>query len=90
MKIEGIHPFGKPNPYASSTVKGNGKAYPAAPKDQLEISAESLERLKEIPENIDPLRQKKIDALRKQVEEGTYSVPADQLADRILAWWRGR
>ncbi|WP_028988262.1 flagellar biosynthesis anti-sigma factor FlgM [Thermicanus aegyptius] len=90
MKIDGINPFGQTHPYSKPTVKGNEAKPSLAPKDQLEISPESLERFSETLEGVDPARQKKIEALKKEVEAGTYTVSAQQLADRLLAWWRGK
>lgn len=90
MKIDGIHPYGQSKIHPAQSVKGTAERKVQAPKDQLEISAASLERMKELQEEVDPLRNKKIEALRQSVEAGTYRVPAGKVADKLIAWWLGR
>jgi len=69
----------KPKPEAQPAAKA-GKA------DSVEISeqARELARAQQAVEAAPDVRADKVAELKKQIEEGTYNVPAEALADKLL------
>ncbi len=58
-------------------------------KDEVKISDEALELLKMGEEaDLSPARKAKINDLKKQVEQGTYSVPSEKIAEKFLSFWK--
>ncbi|WP_342404954.1 flagellar biosynthesis anti-sigma factor FlgM [Brevibacillus sp. FSL K6-2834] len=57
-------------------------------KDEVNISNEALEMLKQVEDPQSPERREKVNNLKKQVEEGTYKVPSDKIAEKFLSFWR--
>jgi len=57
-------------------------------KDEVNISTEALEMLKQVEEPNSPQRREKVDRLKQQVEEGTYRVPTEKLAEKFLSFWQ--
>ncbi|NGQ95627.1 flagellar biosynthesis anti-sigma factor FlgM [Brevibacillus sp. SYP-B805] len=57
-------------------------------KDEVQISSEALELLKQV-EDADPrVRKEKVNELRQQIENGTYHVPSDKIAEKFLSFWK--
>lgn len=57
-------------------------------KDEVNISTEALEMLKQVEESNAPARREKVEQLKKQVEEGTYRVPSEKIAEKFLSFWK--
>jgi len=54
--------------------------------DRVEFSAQSreMQKIRDILEATPEVRAEKVAALKKQIEEGTYEVKSDALADKML------
>jgi negative regulator of flagellin synthesis FlgM len=69
---------GKRHPHAERAERASG--------DTLEISdrARELARAHEAVESAPDVRAEKVARIKQQVESGTYSVPAEELAKKLL------
>jgi negative regulator of flagellin synthesis FlgM len=67
-------------------VSARRQADSPAKGDQVEISekAKELQRIKGLVEQPDPGRAERIEALRKAIEAGHYTVNADRVADKLI------
>ncbi|MBO8167952.1 MAG: flagellar biosynthesis anti-sigma factor FlgM [Thermoanaerobacteraceae bacterium] len=67
-------------------VKRNQVAARKADADRVEISrtAKELQRLVEKAKNLPDVRAEKVAELKKRIENGTYQVPVEKLADKML------
>ncbi|MCM3079648.1 flagellar biosynthesis anti-sigma factor FlgM [Brevibacillus invocatus] len=74
------------NKTGTAPVKKNGKL--AMGKDEVKISTEAMEMLKQVEDPNAPARREKVEQLRKKVEEGTYHVPSEKIADKFLSFWK--
>ncbi len=87
MKIDKNLQAKMANAYQQIKVN-NPKASKAkqADTDRVEISqtAKDMQKLVEQAGKIPDVRQEKVSELKKSVEEGTYKVPLDKLADSML------
>jgi len=54
--------------------------------DRVELSAGSREvmKMQEILQETPEIRKDKVDALKKEIEEGTYQVDSNQVADKMM------
>ncbi len=76
--------------YRSQAVRSSSKA--GSPEDVgagqdkvvLSASQEDHARVRSIVETIPDIRLDKVEALKKQIEAGKYSVDASEVADKIL------
>jgi len=87
MKINEFNRAGAVNPYRKNneaTAGGHVKNRHMA-KDQVQISAEAKEML-EAQASSDPARAERIAELKQAVQDGTYHVPAGQVADKLLRY----
>ncbi len=72
--------------YQKSTNNAVTKQEKIEKKDKIEISKEAreyqlgLKKVNELPE----IRQDKVDAIKKQIQDGSYSVDSNKIADKIL------
>ncbi|GAB1530851.1 MULTISPECIES: flagellar biosynthesis anti-sigma factor FlgM [Brevibacillus] len=57
-------------------------------KDEVNISREALEMLKQVEEPNAPARREKVEQLKKQVEEGSYKVSSEKIAEKFLSFWK--
>lgn len=57
-------------------------------KDEVQISNEALELLKQVEELEAPVRKEKVNQLKQQVEQGTYHVPSEKIAEKFLSFWK--
>lgn len=57
-------------------------------KDEVNISTEAMEMLKQVEDPDSPQRREKVDRLKKQVEEGNYRVASDKIAEKFLSFWQ--
>jgi len=74
------------NKTGTASVSNKGKM--AMGKDEVKISTEAMEMLKQIEDPNAPARREKVEQLRKQVQEGTYHVPSEKIADKFLSFWK--
>ena len=81
--VSGAQPV-QPNNRVNKAQKAYG-AQPAAKADAAEISMEAklLDKLRNVPE----VRQEKVDALKAQIEAGTYDTPEriDAMVSKLLS-----
>ncbi|MGD8190287.1 flagellar biosynthesis anti-sigma factor FlgM [Brevibacillus ginsengisoli] len=58
-------------------------------KDEVQISNEALELLKkgEVKETA-PTDKTKLNELKAKIEQGTYHVPSDKIAEKFLSFWK--
>ncbi|MCL1632655.1 flagellar biosynthesis anti-sigma factor FlgM [Sporolactobacillus sp. CPB3-1] len=86
MKISG---YGSVQAYSSAyqTAAGSGEqpAKPAKTDDRLEIST-AAKRLQG-SHKFDETRNEKIEQLKSQIENGTYEVPAQNIAEKMYHYW---
>ncbi|MCI1858729.1 MAG: flagellar biosynthesis anti-sigma factor FlgM [Sporolactobacillus sp.] len=85
MKIERYQPL---QPYQAYGHLPKGETNPdaAAKDDKVEIS-EAARRMQNVRHS-EETQQKKIDRLKAQVEAGTYHVPAEKIADKMIEYWK--
>lgn len=57
-------------------------------KDEVQISPEALEMLKQIEDVDAPKRKEKVNEIKEQLEQGTYHVPSEKIAEKFLAFWK--
>lgn len=57
-------------------------------KDEVQISAAALEKLKQVEDAEQPSRTDKVHDLRQQIESGTYNVPSEKIAEKFLSFWK--
>ncbi|MBB6282013.1 MULTISPECIES: flagellar biosynthesis anti-sigma factor FlgM [Geobacillus] len=83
-----IHPIGpmNVNPYQRQLAKTERLAAGKGPGDQVEISKEAKE-LQEAA-SWEQARQTKLDELRQQIENGTYTVDPKAVAKRMIDYYR--
>ncbi|TGV31005.1 flagellar biosynthesis anti-sigma factor FlgM, partial [Mesorhizobium sp. M00.F.Ca.ET.186.01.1.1] len=57
-------------------------------KDEVNISTEALEMQRQVEDTNAPQRREKVEQLKKQVEEGTYRVSSERIAEKLLSFWK--
>jgi len=58
-------------------------------KDEVKISDQALELQKlESDTEVTPARKEKIKELKQQIEQGTYHVPSEKIAEKFLSFWK--
>lgn len=57
-------------------------------KDEVQISNEALEMLKQIEDLDAPARKEKVEELRDRINQGNYRVPSEKVAEKFLAFWK--
>ncbi|WP_400162309.1 flagellar biosynthesis anti-sigma factor FlgM [Brevibacillus sp. TJ4] len=89
MRINEPNRTGMINAYNKTGTTPVGKSGKLAMgKDEVKISTEAMEMLKMVEDLQALARREKVEQLRKQVEENTYHVPTEKIADKFLAFWR--
>ncbi|RXT04479.1 flagellar biosynthesis anti-sigma factor FlgM [Ammoniphilus sp. CFH 90114] len=84
-RLNGINPYQKMNPPAmEKSKKATGGA-----KDEIQISTEALEMLNHSKTD-DAARKARIQDLKTQVQEGTYRVDSQKLAEKLYEELKGR
>lgn len=89
MRINEPNRTGMINAYnktGATPVSKSGKV--AMGKDEVKISTAAMEMLKQVEDPNAPARREKVEQLRKQIEEGTYHVPSEKIADKFLSFWK--
>ena len=66
---------------AESKALGN-----ATPEEKVNLSAAArdIQKIKKIIEGLPDVRTEKVQALQKQVEQGTYKVDSDKIAEKMV------
>jgi len=57
-------------------------------KDEVQISSEALELLKQVEATEEPVRKDKVSELKQQIENGMYHVSSDKIAEKFLSFWK--
>jgi len=67
-------------------LEGGGESASPSAADTVDLSSSSrdVQKMKEILEQTPPMRMEMIEALKKQIDEGTYQVDARDIADKML------
>ncbi|MGG1664376.1 flagellar biosynthesis anti-sigma factor FlgM [Brevibacillus sp. NRS-1366] len=89
MRINEPNRVGMINAYNKSgnTQVGKSGKIPMG-KDEVNISTEALEMQRQVEDPNSPQRREKVDQLKKQVEEGSYRVSSEKLAEKFLSFWK--
>ena len=90
-RIDGPRGPHRADPATSRTDSLRDSPEPAAGGDRIELTPEAR-RIAALARSVDGLpevRQERIEALRKQVREGSYQVDARQVAQAILEFEQG-
>jgi negative regulator of flagellin synthesis FlgM len=89
MRIHEPNRTGMINAYnkASKTQPNKGEKIPMG-KDEVQISSEALELLKQVEEAEAPARKEKVKELKQQIEQGKYHVPSEKIAEKFLSFWK--
>jgi negative regulator of flagellin synthesis FlgM len=85
MKIDQFHNGYVSNNYKTSDDRKKGHVDGSTvKKTTVEISSQAKALVKRISESEDTHFSDKVEAIRRSVKDGTYSVDAGKIADRIL------
>lgn len=87
MKINGMNHANGIHSYKKAVEKLHG-AQGAKRRDQLEISSEAKQLQQKSQYAAE--RQEKIDAIKKKVDTGQYSVDAQKVAKKFYEFWMDR
>ncbi|WP_139491156.1 flagellar biosynthesis anti-sigma factor FlgM [Brevibacillus dissolubilis] len=90
MRINETNRTGMINAYNKTPqAKGAGQVKGKMGKDEVQISTEALELLK-LGEDLEltSARKAKIQELKQQVEKGTYQVPSQKIAEKLINFWK--
>lgn len=85
MKINPIH-NPKVNPYQRNAEKVNQVKQDKKPLDRVEISSQA-KNLQEVS-HVTKEREAKVEALKQQVEDGTYKVDSKELAKNLINYFK--
>lgn len=68
-------------------TKAAASADAAQPQDRVELSRDAIviDAARKAIADTPAIREDKVEALRQQIQNGTYQVPSEQIADKILA-----
>lgn len=96
MKIENDQILSIVNRYKSDPVEKKettqraGKKDQAVTGDRVEISLKNgeIEQLKQTMQGISDVRIDRVASLKKAIDEGTYSVPGNKVAEKMLDYWK--
>ena len=89
MRINEPNRTGMINAYNRTGAAPAGKSGKLAMgRDEVNISTEAMEMLRKVEDLDAPARREKVEQLRKQVEENTYHVPAERIAEKFLSFWK--
>ena len=86
MKIGSVPRMNTVNPYKEVARKNKAAAQKSMGTDRAEFSenarlfAAALQTAKEMPE----VRTDRVDALKQKINEGSYNVSAEQIAEKLL------
>jgi len=72
----------------SKVDPSNNKAGNAAVKTDTVVISDAAKRIQEIRSQLDEIpdvREEKVAQLRQQIEEGTYEIKPDKIAEKIIA-----
>jgi negative regulator of flagellin synthesis FlgM len=72
------------------TASKSGNKTQAATGDRVEISLKSdeIEQLKQTMQGISDVRMDRVASLKKAIDDGTYSVPGNKVAEKMLEYWK--
>jgi flagellar biosynthesis anti-sigma factor FlgM len=96
MKIENDQILSVINRYKSDPLEKKEGSSPAREKkptesgDRVELSLNNseIEQLKQTMQGISDVRAERVASLKKSIDEGTYSVAGDKVAEKMLDYWK--
>lgn len=85
LKIHGSNQP-KVNPYQKQLQKyAQNRTEKQAKADQLQIS-DQAKKMQELS-GVHPAREKRVEAIKAQVESGNYKVEPEKVAEKLLSFW---
>ncbi len=90
MRVNEPNRAGMINSYNNASKASSAKGDKVSMgKDEVQISDEALELLKlgEEPE-ASPARKEKINELKASIDNGTYHVPSEKIAEKFISFWK--
>ncbi len=85
MKIDQFHSNYVQNTFKNSEERKNGHVEgKTVGKSTVEISTQAKALVKKISESEDTHFSEKVEQIRRSIQEGSYSVDTDKIADKIL------
>ncbi|MFH5834874.1 flagellar biosynthesis anti-sigma factor FlgM [Proteiniclasticum sp. C24MP] len=85
MKIDQFHTGYVKSAYKTSDERKNGHVDgKTIGKSTVEISTQAKALVKKINESEDSHFSEKVESIRRSIQEGSYKVDTDQIADKIL------
>jgi len=92
MKITGnqVNPVAQVYLSKTKSVRAVEGTDAAKPADKIELStdAEAIETARKVIAEMPDVRADKVEALRKQIQDGTYQVSPESIADKMLTEMR--
>lgn len=89
MRVNEPNRTGMINAYnKTAKVAPSGDARIKMGKDEVQISNEALELLKQVEDIDQPVRKDKVNELKQKIEDGTYHVPSEKIAEKFLSFWK--
>lgn len=91
MRINETNRTGMINAYNNTAKNAGSKDHKhSLGKDQVQISDEALEMLRmgEDTEETPQVRKQRINNITKAIEDGTYQVPTEKVAEKFLSFWK--
>ena len=84
-RLLAVSPFERFGNTASHIAKDQGVSQ-SRPAAQVEISsaAQEIQRVKQVINGLPDVRQDRVDALKAQIDRGTYNVSGQDIADLII------
>lgn len=83
---QAIQQYQKGEPVRNETEKSVGAAASAPTTEKVDLSAKAKEirQIKKILEEIPDVREEKVQALKRQIANGSYQVDAGKIADKLV------
>lgn len=96
MKIDNEQLISVANRYRSEQLEkkgeasrsGSKKVSPGVDRVELSVNAGEVEQLKQTMQGISDVRTEKVAAIKKAIDDGTYSVQGTQVAEKMLNYWK--
>ena len=90
MTIDGIDPLGRLNKAEQRAERdirstGSAKAEKEPARDTVEVSSDGqISNLAAVVSDLPEVRTERIEALQAAISEGTYNIPSDDIAAKII------
>jgi negative regulator of flagellin synthesis FlgM len=93
MEINGTNPLivldknvqrlESPQPPEKS-VKGGGEAHSDSDRLELSVRSQEISHLNDLIRSVPDIREAKVEQVRRELENGTYNVKAEKIAEKII------